>query len=78
MTANEVLDLAREVRLGSGKTFEACGATGPEGEPWPFSVHLYYMGRGGWVVATHRGDASLLFDEGTRRFQLDSIARAGC
>ena len=78
MTANEVLALSREVRLRSGKTFEACGATGPEGEPWPLSVHLYYTGRGGWVVATHRGDASLLFDEATRRFQIDTVTRAGC
>lgn len=78
MTANEVLTLSREVRLPSGTTFEACGAIGPEGEPWPLSVHLYYTGRGGWVVATHRGDASLLFDEATRRFRLDTVTRAGC
>ncbi|MEP6870530.1 MAG: hypothetical protein ABI939_01635, partial [Anaerolineaceae bacterium] len=78
MTANEVLALSRDVRLPSGTTFAACGAIGPEGEPWPLSVHLYYTGRGGWVVATHRGDASLLFDEATRSFQLDTVTRAGC
>ena len=78
MTANEVLALSRDVQLPSGKTFEACGLIGPEGEPWPFSVHLYYTGHGGWVVATHRGDASLLFDESTRKFQVDTLTRAGC
>lgn len=78
MTANEVLALSRHVRLPSGMTFEACGAAGPEGEPWPLSVHLYYTGHGGWVVATHREDAALLFDESTRTFRVDAITRPGC
>ena len=78
MSASEVLALSRDVRLPSGKTFEACGTMGPEGEPWPFSMHLYYAGHGGWVVATHRGDASLSFDEPARTFRVDTLTRAGC
>ena len=78
MTADDVLALSRKVQLPSGKSFEACGAIGPEGEPWPFSVHLYYTGHGGWVVATHRGDVALLFDEAMRKFQVDTVTRPGC
>lgn len=78
MSANEVLALSRSVRLPSGRTFEACGAMGPEGQPWPFSVHLYYTGHGGWVVGTHLGDAALMFDEATRAFLVEAVTRAGC
>jgi hypothetical protein len=77
-TANAVLDLSRGVRLPNGETFELCSALGPEGEPWPFAVHLYWAGRGTWVVETHRGDAGLYFDEPTATFRVKAVERAGC
>ncbi len=69
-----VLALAADARLPSGKTFRQCVELPPEGKPWPSPVHLYYAGRGKWLVETHLGEVGVVFDEATATFKTANFA----
>lgn len=70
----QVLALAAGVVLPSGKTFEQCVALGPNGARWPVPVHLYYEGKGKWIVETHLGEIETEFDEATATFHVKHFA----
>ena len=60
----EVLAMAANAVLPSGLTFRQCMEL-PPGEGWPFSVHLYYLGGGDWMVETHVSEVQVVFHEGS-------------
>lgn len=70
----QVLALAASVVLPSGKTFEQCVALGPNGARWPVPVHLYYEGKGKWIVETHLGEVETEFDEASATFRVKHFA----
>ena len=37
-------------------------------EKWPTPVHLYYEGKGRWLVETHVSEVQVVFDEATASF----------
>ena len=70
-----VLALAADYRLPRGRTFRECVADvpPPHGGVWPSPVHLYYAGKGKWVVETHEGEVGITFTEATRAFSLRGV-----
>ena len=61
-----VLALAADALVPSGKTFRECVEL-PH-EKWPTPVHLYYEGKGRWLVETHVSEVQVVFDEATGTF----------
>jgi hypothetical protein len=61
-------------------TFKQCVEAPPSTEHWPTPVHLYYEGRGRWLVETHVSEVQVEFDEGTGTFSTRNFApvNAGC
>jgi hypothetical protein len=76
----EVLALAADARVPSGKTFRDCVELPPSHEKWPTPVHLYYMGAGRWLVETHISEVQVVFDEATATFKAGNFAptNSGC
>ncbi len=70
MTEKAVLAAAAGVRMPTGRTFRECVELPPGGEPWPLAIHLYYAGKGAWVIETHLSEVGLLFDEATETFRV--------
>lgn len=70
----QVLSMAASVRLPSGRTFEQCVALGPNGKHWPVPVHLYYEGKGKWLVETHLSEVQVEFDEASASFHVKHFA----
>lgn len=70
----QVLAMAASVVLPSGKTFEQCVALGPHGARWPVPVHLYYEGKGKWLVETHLSEVQAEFDEASATFRVKHFA----
>ncbi len=70
----DVLARAAPVVLPSGKTFEQCVALGPNGKHWPVPVHLYYEGKGKWLVETHLSEVQVEFSEATASFRVRHFA----
>lgn len=63
-----VLALAADALLPSGRTFRECVELPPSHERWPAPVHLYYEGKGKWLVETHVSEVQVVFDEATASF----------
>lgn len=63
-----VLALAADFVLPSGRTFRECVELPPSHERWPSPVHLYYEGKGKWLVETHVSEVQVVFDEATGLF----------
>ena len=74
--AIQVLMFAGNARLPSGYTFRECMELPPVGDGWPGAVHLYYEGRGRWLVETHVSDVQVVFDEATGTFSVRTFAPA--
>ena len=70
----QVLSMAASLRLPSGRTFEQCVALGPNGKHWPVPVHLYYEGKGMWLVETHLSEVQVEFDEASASFHVKHFA----
>lgn len=65
----QVLAMAADVLLPSGRTFRECVELPPTGERWPFPVHLYYEGKGRWLVETHISEIQVHFVEATASWE---------
>jgi hypothetical protein len=76
----QVLALAAEAVLPSGKTFRECVEAPPSSEHWPTPVHLYYEGNGRWLIETHLSEVQLVFSEDSGRFTPRNFAppNEGC
>jgi hypothetical protein len=68
----EVLALAADALVPSGKTFRECVETASE--KWPFPVHLYYEGNGRWLIETHVQEVQVVFHEATETFTTRNFA----
>jgi len=75
-----VLALAANAILPSGMTFRECVELPPSHEKWPTPVHLYYEGKGRWLVETHVSEVQVVFDEATATFKPRNFAPSnpGC
>ena len=65
----QVLAMAADVVLPSGRTFKECVELPPTGQRWPFPVHLYYEGKGRWLVETHISEIQVHFVEATSSWE---------
>ena len=76
----QVLAMAADAVLPSGKTFRQCVEAPPSTERWPAPVHLYYEGRGKWLVETHLSEVQVVFDEASGTFSPRNFAppNEGC
>lgn len=73
MTEKAVLAAAAGARMPTGGTFRECVELPPGGEPWPLAIHLYYAGKGAWVIETHLSEVGLVFDEATETFRVTAF-----
>ncbi|MEO8541563.1 MAG: hypothetical protein ABI577_17610 [bacterium] len=74
LTDVQVLGMAANVTLPSGRTFAECVALGPTGQHWPVPVHLYYEGKGKWLVETHLSEVQVEYDEALESFRVKHFA----
>lgn len=76
----QVLGFAADAVLPSGLTFRQCMDLPPKLEGWPFAVHLYYLGRGDWMVETHLSEVQVVFHEATNSFEVRNFqpVNPGC
>jgi hypothetical protein len=76
----QVLALAADAVLPSGKTFRQCVELPPSTDHWPTPVHLYYEGHGKWLVETHLSEVQVSFDEAVGTFTPRNFAppNPGC
>jgi len=73
----EVLARAAGATLPSGRTFRECVESAPEGHRWPVPVHLYYLGKGEWIVETHVSEIQVIFTEATATFRVTRYEAVG-